>query len=424
MSHGFLLILFILFSMVGWTQPAPPTEEQMNAAEQYSIQKGGQTFLVIYKGNIIRQTYSNGGSADRLQLLASGTKGFTGMIGAIAAYDGIINLDNPVAEVLTEWANDVQKSKITYRHLLTMSSGLEELKDQSAWTDFLNARVLYTAGSTFIYGPDPNIFGLALQRKLGAEKVEDYMNRRLFQPLGIRVEWRGRFADGNPQLSGGAYVRANEWYKFGEFVRLMMTDSWNGPLILSKPFLQQVITSSQTYPAYGFYWWLKEPVPASIGQRVDEINNNQYTTQIKPILTENLIPDDFVMCRGAYGQCLYVIPSRELVVVRNAPSTARELYQDDELLALLLSQTTDIPQFQTINKSVKIYPNPATSLLYIQSDLNQLFYSIYTTDGAKIINERLSNGIININHLVPGNYLIRISDMSGRMIATKNWIKK
>jgi len=92
--------------MVGWTQPAPPTEEQMNAAEQYSIQKGGQTFLVIYKGNIIRQTYSNGGSADRLQLLASGTKGFTGMIGAIAAYDGIINLDNPVAEVLTEWAND------------------------------------------------------------------------------------------------------------------------------------------------------------------------------------------------------------------------------------------------------------------------------------------------------------------------------
>ena len=106
MSHCFLLILFILFSMVGWTQPAPPTEEQMNAAEQYSIQKGGQTFLVIYKGNIIRQTYSNGGSADRLQLLASGTKGFTGMIGAIAAYDGIINLDNPVAEVLTEWAND------------------------------------------------------------------------------------------------------------------------------------------------------------------------------------------------------------------------------------------------------------------------------------------------------------------------------
>lgn len=202
-----------------------------------------------------------------------------------------------------------------------------------------------------------------------------------------------------------------------------MTDSWNGPLILSKPFLQQVITSSQIYPAYGFYWWLKEPVPQSVGQRVDELNNNQYTTQIKPILTENLIPDDFVMCRGAYGQCLYVIPSRELVVVRNAPATSRELYQDDELLALLLSQTTDIPQFQTTNKSVKIYPTPATSTLHTQSDYIQLFYSIYSQDGRKILANRLHNNIIDINHLLPGNYLIRFSDVSGRLIATKKWIK-
>lgn len=314
-----------------------PTKEQMDAAEQYSISKGGQTFIVVHQGQIIRESYANGGSADRVQLLASGTKGFTGMIGAIAAFDGIINLDTPVAEVLTEWQNDVQKSKITYRHLLTMTSGLEELKDQTSWTDFLGAKVLYPTGTVFIYGPDPNIFGLALQRKLGAEKVEDYMNRRLFQPLGIRVEWRGRFPDGNPQLSGGAYVRANEWYKFGEFVRLMLADQWNGPQILSRQFLQEVITSSAVYPAYGFYWWLKEPVPTSVANIVDQLNNNQFTQQIKPILDEPSIPEDFIMCRGAYGQCLYVIPSRELVVVRNAPSTATELYNDNEFLKLLLN---------------------------------------------------------------------------------------
>lgn len=334
--------ILILFScdkeeIITDTPTARPTEQQMDAAEQYHISKGGQSLVISYQGKIIRESYTNGGAPDRVQLLASGTKGFVGMIGAIAAYDGIINLDTPVAEVLSEWQGDHQKSKITYRHLLTMESGLEELKNQSTWADFLNARVLYPAGTTFIYGPDPNIFGLALQRNLGAEKVEEYMNRRLFQPLGIRVEWRGRFADGNPQLSGGAYVRATEWVKFGEFVRLMLLDQWNGPQIVSKALLKQVIVSSAVYPAYGFYWWLKEPVPPSVAAMVDELNNDQFTRQIKPIIDEPSIPDDFVMCRGAYGQCLYVIPSRELVIVRNAPASATQLYNDDEFLKLLLN---------------------------------------------------------------------------------------
>jgi CubicO group peptidase (beta-lactamase class C family) len=338
-----LSVLTVLF-MVGCIEEpisidpstTQPTQLQLDAAEQYSNNNGGQTFIVVHKGKIIRESYANGGYPDKLQLLASGTKGFVGMIGAIAAHDGIIQLDTPVVEVLTEWQKDVQKSKITYRHLLTMQSGLEELKNQSTWTDFLDAKVLYPAGKVFIYGPDPNIFGLTLQRKLGAEKVEDYMNRRLFQPLGMRVEWRGRFADGNPQISGGAYMRANEWYKFGEFVRLMLTDQWNGPPLVSKSLFNQVISGSSVYPAYGFYWWLKESVPTAVATMVDQLNDNQFTRQIKPILDEQAIPDDFIMCRGAYGQGLYVIPSRELVVVRNAPATITQQFNDAEFLRLLL----------------------------------------------------------------------------------------
>lgn len=54
-----------------------------------------------------------------------------GMIGAIASYDGIINLYTSVVEVLTEWKNDPKKSLITYRQLQTMSSGLEQLKSST-----------------------------------------------------------------------------------------------------------------------------------------------------------------------------------------------------------------------------------------------------------------------------------------------------
>jgi len=108
-----------------------------------------------------------------------------------------------------------------------MTSGLEELNDLSGWLGYLNARVLHPAGSTFVYSGDPNIFGLALERRLAGEAVVDYFNRKLFQPLGMAsIQWGTNFADGHPQLSGGAYVTARDWAKFGEFLRRTMDGSW------------------------------------------------------------------------------------------------------------------------------------------------------------------------------------------------------
>ena len=407
-----LLLTSLLIGSVGlWAQA--PSKERMDAAEGYSVKMGGQTFIVVHDGQVIRESYANGGNADRLQLLASATKGLVGMAAAIAADEGIIDLDKPVVEVLTEWKNDPQKSKVTYRHLLTMSSGFEELKDQLAWTDFLNAKVLFPAGSTFIYGPDPNIFGLALQRKLGAEKVEDYIKRKLFDPLGMRVEWRGRFADGNPQLSGGAYVRANEWYKFGEFVRRTLDGTWNGPQLLSKAMFDEVLESSDPYPAYGFYWWLKRPVTDSIGNIVNKNNSNQFNTQIKPILVDTLIPNDFVMCRGAYGQCLYVIPSRKLVVVRNAPSTARTLFQDDEFLDSLLlgsappppdSPTVTITSAAVITGRVGI---PYTYSVKAQASVNErITYALVTAPSGMTIDS--SSGVITWSVPVEGSHQVAV----------------
>lgn len=418
------LALGLAFMAIGRYNQAQPTAQQMDAAEQYSQSLGGRTFIVVYRGNIIRESYSNGGRADMVNLLGSGTKGFTGMIGAIAAYDKIIDLDKPVVEVLTEWKNDTAKSKITYRHLLTMSSGLEELKDQTAWTDFLNAKVLYPAGTSFIYGPDPNLFGLALQRKLGSEKVVDYMNRRLFTPLGIRVEWRGGFADGNPQLSGGAYVQANEWYKFGEFVRLTLADQWTGPSILPKQNMMEVITGSDVYAAYGFYWWLKEPVDAQVVQKVDQINSNIHTTQIKPIIDEPVIPDDFVMCRGAYGQCLYVMPSLDLVVVRNAPASQTGFYKDLEFLVRLLGQNVSTIQGTGEIKGLYVYPNPADNRMYVVSSAGaEAYFCLEGASGRTLLSGKLALGGIDLSNIGAGIYTLRIFDRNRHEIAREKVIK-
>lgn len=316
---------------------SPPSAEATKAARDYNFSVGGQTFLVLYKGETLDEAYANGGAVDKVQLLASATKGFTGMLGAIAASEGLFSLDEPVAQrALVEWQSDPQKSKITFRHLLSMTSGLRELNDQSAWIDFLKAPVDHPAGSTFVYSGDPNIFGLALERRLGGESVVAYFSRKLFQPLGITtIRWATNFDDGHPQLSGGAYVTARDWAKFGEFVRRTMDGTWNGPTLLTRSFFDQVFTGGPAHPAYGFYWWLKEPVPTELAAVIDANNKSQYTRDIKPIVDDPLVPDDFVMAAGAYDQRLYVIPSRGLTVVRNGP-TGTNAFEDVQFLDRLL----------------------------------------------------------------------------------------
>ena len=316
---------------------APPSPEAIQAARDYSFSAGGQTFLVMHNGQILEEAYANGGGPDKPQLLASATKGFTGMIGAIAASDGLFDLDEPVAQrALVEWQPDSQKSRITYRHLLTMTSGLEELHDLTGWLDFLDEPVLHPAGSTFVYSGDPNLFGLALERRLGGEAVVDYFSRKLFQPLGIAsIRWGSNFRDGHPQLSGGAYVTARDWARFGEFVRRTMDGSWSGAPLLSRPFFDLAFTGNPAHPAYGFYWWLKKPVPADLAATIDANNKRQYTRDIKPIVDDPLVPGDFVMAAGAYDQRLYVIPSLGLTVVRHGP-TGTNAFEDVPFLDRLL----------------------------------------------------------------------------------------
>jgi CubicO group peptidase (beta-lactamase class C family) len=291
----------------------------------------------MYLGQVLDEAYANGGTANKVQLLASATKGFTGLIGAMAAADGLFALDEPVAQrALTEWQSDAQKSKITYRHLLSMTSGLEELKEVAAWIDYLKAPVNYPAGSTFIYSGDPNIFGLALERRLGGESVVSYFSRRLLQPLGITsLQWGSNFQDGHPQLSGGAYTTARDWTLLGEFVRRTMDGTWTGAALLPRSLFDSVFAGNPAHPAYGFYWWLKESVPASLAATIDANNKSQFARQIKPIIDNPRVPDDFVMAAGAFGQRLYVIPSRGLTVVRNSPN-GNDQFTDTPFLDRLL----------------------------------------------------------------------------------------
>jgi hypothetical protein len=97
----------------------------------------------------------------------------------------------------------------------------------------------------------------------------------------------------------------------------------------------ETVVGNAAHPAYGFYWWLKRPVPPDLAAKIDAINKNQFTREIKPIIDEPRVPSDFVMAAGAFDQRLYVIPSLGLTVVRHGPTGVND-FEDVPFLQRLL----------------------------------------------------------------------------------------
>ncbi len=330
-----LFLFLACVTLTPWAALSAPSAAALKAAADYSQAHGGQAFLVMFDGRIVFERYDNGGAVDKRQMLASGSKSFVGVAAVAAVQDRIIRLDDPVCEAITEWKNDPKKAKITYRQLLTMTSGLTPGErgraiQAPAWREIAAKPMTGQPGEQFEYGPyHLNVFAYALERKLGQETFEAYLKRRILDPIGITVEWRFRCQDGHPQVGGGAFVTARDWAKFGEFVRLGGT--WNGKKLIDSSLLTECFRGTPQNPAYGLTWWLRREVSSELRRKIPILSR-----EWGDVANADWLPADLVAACGAGKQRLYVIPSLKLVIVRQGSLGRSQGFSDSEFLSLLL----------------------------------------------------------------------------------------
>lgn len=340
-----------------------PDTAALARAEAYFARTDGQALLVMHKGRVIHEAYRAGGNAGQRQMLASGSKSIVGVATIAAAADGYLQLDKPVATYLREWQNDPRKSRVTVRQLLSLESGVETGNPgtgcggpQATWNDAVNAGTFADPGTAFRYGPFPFItMGVALERVQQAS-FESYLSKRVLEPLDVKVEWRAKCGDGNPQLAGGAAMTARDWATFGEMIRLGGVH--RGRRILPDALVRELFRPSPSNPAYGLSWWLvgatTQAQPAAgleqarggrrrngrlgarrgAGQRAGAGAGASANDGAMPAW----MPSDLVMAAGAGKQRLYVIPSLELVVVRMGPLLRGRQFEDVEFLEALLTR--------------------------------------------------------------------------------------
>ena len=309
----------------------PLTEqERFKLAADYSRDHRGLSVLVMKGDKIVFEDYTNNATPDTPWMLFSGTKSFSGAMLCAAIEDKIIGgFDEKVSETITEWKSDKQKSQITIRQLLSLTSGISsgQIGVVPSYSDAINSPMKFEPGTHFEYGPVPyQTFGELMTRKLKPrnETVMGYMKRRIIDPLGIRVsDWRA--PNGQPLLPQGASLTAREWVKFGLFMK--NGGKWNGKQVIRKDLLDELVKGSKANPAYGMTFWLnhpgKNPMGREIGGDSSEIASGGFAEGAS----------DLFMAAGAANQRLYIIPSLDMVIVRQGRAGQ---WEDKEFLGRLL----------------------------------------------------------------------------------------
>jgi CubicO group peptidase (beta-lactamase class C family) len=246
-----------------------------------------------------------------LHTMQSVTKTVTSvLIGVAMARREFPDLDTPVLQFFdaTKVANlDDRKRRITLRHLLTMTAGLEWNEDVSYgdpkndsdrmeasadWVQFVFDRPMaHEPGTIFAYSSGVAQLLSHIFQKATGKDIEEYAAQHLFEPLGIKLYYWKRSPTGLIDTEGGLYLRPEDLAKIGYL--FLKNGVWHGKQILRAEWIKASVAPSVTstgrpVPKYGFLWWL---APFSA-------------------------PDRLVwVASGFGGQRLIVVPEHDLIVV-------------------------------------------------------------------------------------------------------------
>ena len=162
-------VVLLLVSLAGSASAATSLDlAAVRAAAEYSARHRGVTFLAIQNGRTLLEQ-----DAKTPHKIYSGTKAFWNLAAVAAAEDGLLDLDDHVADTISSWRSDPRKSQVTLRQLLNFDSGIEPMfrlhETQSGDRDAVaaRARMVEEPGSAFIYGPAAlQVFHQVMKEKL------------------------------------------------------------------------------------------------------------------------------------------------------------------------------------------------------------------------------------------------------------------
>jgi len=266
--------------------------------------------VVLYNGQLITERYADGFNAHTKLAGWSMTKTVFSALTGILVKEGRLRIDEPAP--VPEWrgVNDLRHA-ITLKNLLQQRSGLDfeeiyskpsdatrmlyEKADMGGFT--ASHPLKYKPGDIFYYSSgNSNILSRIIRQTLGDSLYYSFPYQQLFYKLGMYSAVIEPDASGTFVGSSYMYATARDWARFG---LLYLNDGvFNKERILPEGWVKlSTRPAPESLQGYGFQIWLNTGSDTTIKHCPDA-------------------PGDMFYADGFESQLIFIIPSKNLVVVR------------------------------------------------------------------------------------------------------------
>ncbi len=267
------------------------------------------SMMLLRHGSVIAEGWWSPYSADRIHLLYSLSKSFTSTAIGMAVKEGLLQVDDLVQKFFPDkLPNEMSEyfGRMQVHHLLCMGTGHKEdaldrmiganPKDWSA--GFFTIPPDQEPGSIFAYNNAATYMLSAILQKVTGQKVIDYLEPRLFAPLGITQKLWFEDSQGINLGFSGLHLATESIAKLGQLY--LQKGEWNGQQLIPQSWVETATAyhidnrsedkgeSSDWGQGYGYQFW--------------QCRHNAYRGD------------------GAFGQFCVVMPEKDAVFIATSGS--------------------------------------------------------------------------------------------------------
>ncbi len=295
-----------------------------------------RALVVLSGGEIAAERYGEGYDASTPMISWSMAKTVTAVMVGMLVADGRLRLDESAPVALWQRPGD-PRGEITLRQLLQMRSGLRHTEAGDPPYDSSEVRMLFLdgrddmakwaeeqpleaePGAKFEYSSNTTVILADIAARvltssddpeLRAKAVRDFLQARLFGPLGM--DSMVPEFDNAGTLIGGSLIHGNarDWAKLGDFLRLGGRAP-GGEQLVPKRWVDQMLTPSPRAAHYGYQIWLNRERPES---------EREHPHPLFP----DRAPQTVFSLIGHMGQYVIASPQQSVTIVRLGHSTSEQ----------------------------------------------------------------------------------------------------
>ena len=386
---------------LGWCQT------RIDSLYRFLEANNTKAFILLKDGKIVLEKYLNGHSQTSSWYWASAGKTLTSSLVGIAQQENKLKTSDLTSNYLGKgWTSctPAQEEKITIRHQLTMTSGLDDGVSDPFCTTSSCLNYKSDAGTRWAYHNGPYTLLDAVIEKATGISMNLYNTQKIKNITGMD----GLFVR---QDFNNVYLStARSMARFG--LMILNKGTWiEVPVLSDQNYYNEMVNTSQMInESYGYLWWLNGKNSFMVPQ-----------SQIKfPGSLFKNAPSDMFSALGKNGQFINVVPSQKMVWIRMGDNPDNSLVPflfNEDIWKYInnLSCTSSTKDDASISNNYKIYPNPVTDQLMLENttgNVEAVQYKILDAMGKVFINNQFegSSFMIDTQILLDGIYFMVIQN--------------